>query len=85
MERKRKTSKSLRSRDHLAVRAVIATTRKMAGLTQEQLSERLNWHRSTVAKIENGERRLDVPEFLSICRVLKADPETMIRRVVQWS
>lgn len=34
--------------------------------------------RSYVAKYEGGERRLDVIEFLAICKVLRAEPCKLI-------
>lgn len=82
--RQKKPSKSLRSKEHQAVCTVIAATRRQAGLTQEQLAERLGWHRSMVAKIEAGERRVDLPEFIRIAVALKVDPEVLFGRVLRW-
>ena len=59
-------SKSLRSHWHRAVVTVVAASRREANLTQEQLADRIGWHRSKIAKIESGERRLDVAEFIII-------------------
>ena len=57
--------KSLRSKWHCAVVTVDAASRREAKLTQEQLAERNGWHRSKIARIESGERRLDVAEFIN--------------------
>ncbi len=52
--------------------------RKDAGLTQQQVADKLDRPQSLVAKYENGERRLDVVEFLEIAKLLDADPHGMI-------
>jgi transcriptional regulator with XRE-family HTH domain len=84
VERKKPTTKSLRSPPHRAVITVIAATRREAGLTQEDLAKRLRWHRSTIAKIEAGERRVDVAEFIKIAEALKVAPELLFTRVLRW-
>ena len=64
--------------------AVISATRRDASVSQEQLAERLGWSRSKVAKIEQGQRRIEVPDFILIARALDIDPETLFRRVMRW-
>jgi len=63
---------------------VITASRREANLTQEQLAARLGWHRSTIAKIEAGERRLDVAEFITIATALKIEPAALFSRVLSW-
>lgn len=53
--------------------------RKKAGMTQAHLANLLGKPQSFVAKYENGERRLDVIEFLSIAEVLNVDSYDVIR------
>jgi transcriptional regulator with XRE-family HTH domain len=77
-------TKSLRSAWHRAVITVIAASRRQAGMRQEDLAAALGWHRSKIAKIESGERRLDVAEFILIAGELQIDPATLICRVMQW-
>jgi len=48
--------------------------RKAAGLTQHQLAKRLRRPQSFVAKYEGGERRVDVMEFIEICKAIEVDP-----------
>lgn len=57
--------------------------RKEAKLTQETLAKSLKKPQSFVAKYENGERRLDVIEFLLVTRVIGVDPCEIIRKVEQ--
>lgn len=77
-------SKTLRSREHRALCAVLVATRREAGLTQAQLAERLGKPASFIAKIEIGERRLDVVEFAALAKALKVDPRKMLDRFLGW-
>lgn len=77
-------AKSLRSPGHRAVVAVIVASRHEAKLTQEDLADRLGWHRTRIAKIESGERRIDVPEFIVIADALQIPPELLFARVLRW-
>ena len=81
---RQKPNKSLRSKWHRAVVTVIAASRREANMTQEDLAKRLGWHRSTLAKIEAGERRIDVPEFISVATALKVEPDVLFGRVLRW-
>ncbi len=57
--------------------------RKSAGLTQRELAKRLHKPQSFVAKYEGGERRVDVLEFIEICKAIEADPNKLLRILVQ--
>ncbi|MFW3897752.1 helix-turn-helix domain-containing protein [Pseudomonas bharatica] len=61
---------------------LLVKARKEAGLTQQELSERLGRPQSYVSKFERGERRLDVIEFLEIARSLGSDPHKMLEEIV---
>jgi transcriptional regulator with XRE-family HTH domain len=52
------------------------------GVTQIELAARLERPQSFISKIESGDRRLDVIEFLKITTALKVDPERIIRAVL---
>jgi transcriptional regulator with XRE-family HTH domain len=62
---------------------VMIKARQNAGLTQQVLASRLKRPQSFVAKYEGGERRIDVVEFISICRALGEDPVRIIRALVR--
>lgn len=83
-QRKKSSYKSLRGKWHRAVVVVIAATRREAKLTQQDLAANLGWHRSTIAKIESGERRVDVDEFITIAQALKLEPKNLLDRVLRW-
>jgi len=61
--------------------ALLVARRKDAGLSQYELARKLKRPQSFVAKIEIGERRIDVLEFLDIARALNADPYEILRAV----
>ena len=56
--------------------------RKSAGLTQAEVAGRLRKPQSFVAKYENGERRLDVLEFVALCQAIEADPVELLGALV---
>jgi transcriptional regulator with XRE-family HTH domain len=61
--------------------ALLKGARKAAGLTQAEVAGRLRKPQSFVAKYENGERRLDVLEFVAVCRAIEADPVESMREI----
>jgi transcriptional regulator with XRE-family HTH domain len=77
-------TKTLRRPEHKALMAVIGATRREAGLTQRELGKRLHKPHSYVAKIENGERRLDVVEFVEIAEALQIKPGVLFDRFLHW-
>ncbi len=71
-------------RDHYEqFRLAMVAARKAASLTQAELGGRLNRPQSFVAKVENGERRLDVVEFAAYADALGVKPLTLMKRVLR--
>lgn len=66
-------SKSLGSPRHKALIALLVEKREAAGLTQAQLAEKLGEYQSFVARLESGQRRVDVVEFLELAEILDFD------------
>ena len=75
--------KALRSRRHRALCAVLADARKAAGLSQNELALRLKSSQSVIARIEIGERRIDVIEFIDLSRALKIDPREVVTQLMR--
>lgn len=57
--------------------------RKSAGLSQQELARRLKRSQSFIAKLEVGERRVDVVEFIEIARALGKGPTELLSRVLE--
>lgn len=66
--------KSLGTREHRILTARLVELRSSAGLTQRALASLLRVPRSWVAKVETGERRLDLIEFVWWCQAVGVDP-----------
>ena len=79
--RARKLDKSVHSAEQTAFRELMIKARKVAGLTQRDLADRLRKTQSFVAKYEGGERRIDVVEFIAICRMIEVDPVKMLKKI----
>ncbi len=65
---------SIYSQQSTRFRELIVSQRKTLGLSQKALSEKLGVHHSMVGKIETGDRRLEILEFLNYCKALEIDP-----------
>jgi len=59
----------------------LISARTRAGMQQAVLAKRLDKPQSFVSKYERGERRLDVVEFITICRILDADPHNIVGEI----
>ena len=66
--------KSVHTPDYYALRARLQKTRTDAGLSQRDLAARLGAPHSWVAKVENGERRIDLVEFCWFALACGEDP-----------
>ena len=66
-------SKTLGTSRHRALIAFLTQKRKDAGLSQSELAKALGEYQSFVARMESGQRRVDVVEFENLARILKFD------------
>ena len=66
------------SRKYQQFRTLLTDARLHAGLTQASLAKKLGRPQSFVSKFENGERRLDLIEFLDVARAIRLDPIRVI-------
>jgi transcriptional regulator with XRE-family HTH domain len=68
---------------HSVLAAAVAELRKRAGLTQRQLADLLRREQSYIGRIETGQRRVDLVEWVALCQACGADPEREIARLVK--
>ena len=71
--------KSTHSQQYETFRNALKQARIDQGLTQKVVAERLNIPQSFVSKYENGERRLDVVEFIAVAEALGMDYQTILQ------
>ena len=74
--------KTLRRSGHRRLIAVLVTTRETVQLTQRDLAHLLKRPHSFVSRVEAGERRVDVIEFIEIARVLDVEPKQLFAKVL---
>lgn len=66
--------KSITSLNNKILIDILRKERISKGVNQEELGKRLDKPQSFISKIETGERRLDLIEFVTIIKKLDADP-----------
>lgn len=66
--------KTIFTRHYGALVKKMIALREAAGLNQRELAKRLKRDQTLVARIEQGQRRVDMIEFYWFCRALGVDP-----------
>lgn len=66
--------KTLHTARHRALVDLLVEKREAAGMTQAVLAARLGQYQSFIARLESGQRRIDVVEFLALADILRFDP-----------
>lgn len=74
-------AKTLGTARHRALIAFLVEKREAAGITQTELAERLGQYQSFVARLESGQRRVDVVELLDLAEILKFDPHSALHHL----
>lgn len=73
--------KTLGTNQHKALVAALIAAREAAGMTQTQLADALGEYQSFVARLESGERRIDVIEFIRLSRVMGFNAGEILHKV----
>jgi transcriptional regulator with XRE-family HTH domain len=60
---------------------LLIQAREEAGLSQQDVAERLGRHQTYISKCERGERRMDLIEFLEIAKAIGFDPQKFIKKL----
>ena len=76
-----RVAKTIRSKGQVALCQAIVEARIKAGLGQEELAVRLKCHQSLVARIESGQRRIDVVKLVVLSRALGFAPSEVLALV----
>lgn len=72
---------SIHSNEHLWLRELFLNRRKELGLSQRALANKLGLIFSFISKVETGDRRLDVFEFIAYCKGLELDPLEVLQDI----
>ena len=67
--------------EYTVLQGLLKRARESRGLSQRNLSAKLGRMSSYVQKIESGERRVDVIEFLRICDLLEVDESVVLKEL----
>lgn len=73
--------KSLRTARQRLLQTLLIDARKASGLTQWDVAAALGKPQSFVAKYENGERRIDVVEFVDIAAALNISTTEILSKI----
>jgi transcriptional regulator with XRE-family HTH domain len=71
-------AKTRRSKRYKALVGLLLARREAAGMTQSDLAARLGKSQSFVARLESGQRRITVVEFMTLAKILRFDPDKVI-------
>jgi transcriptional regulator with XRE-family HTH domain len=74
-------SKTVFSKINDALVNVLREARQKAGLTQVEAAKKLGCRQTFISKIECGERRIDVVEFVVMMRVYGTDPSRVLKKL----
>jgi transcriptional regulator with XRE-family HTH domain len=61
--------------------AILVAKREASGMTQTELADNLGEYQSFIARLESGERRVDVIELIQLARVLNFDAAAVVQEV----
>jgi len=75
--------KTIHSPAHQTLCSLLRDERTKGKLSQAVLAEKLDKPQSFIAKVEKGERRLDLIEFLTIAAAIGFNPTSFIRKLRQ--
>lgn len=74
-------AKSIFTKEYALFLYCLRKSRKAAGLTQEEVAERLKQTQSFVSKCERGERRIDVVELRAFCYAIGTSLNDFIQQL----
>ncbi len=74
---------SIYSEEQIWLRNLLIQKRKALGLSQRALAEKMGVVYSLIGKVETGDRRLDLFEFIAYCKGLELDPIEVLQEIEQ--
>ena len=71
----------LQKNRRLLLLKMLKEARLEQGMRQIDVASALGRPQSYIAKVENGERKIDFIEVMDFCRVVRLDPRKLIKRL----
>ena len=75
---------SIHSPQYQWLRMQLINRRQQIGLSQRALGQKLGVVHSFVGKVETGDRRLDLFEFIEYCQALELDAVQLLKQIEQF-
>jgi transcriptional regulator with XRE-family HTH domain len=75
--------KTITTKRHKLLVKWLREERIAKGLAQSDVAKRLGEHQSWVARLESGQRRLDVVELLIVAKAIGFDAAKLVRRLAK--
>lgn len=75
--------KTLVDARHKALIELIIRKRKEAGFKQTDLADRMKVYQSLIARLESGQRRVDVIELIRLGEILGFDASLAVRELME--
>lgn len=72
---------SIHSLEHTWLRELFTQQRNQLGLSQRALGQKMGVLASFIGKVETGDRRLDIFEFIEYCKGLELDPIQVLQEI----
>lgn len=69
------------SQEHQKLREVLRRERIAAGLRQSDIAKETNRSQAYISKFEKGDLRLDVVDFVRVCRSIGCDPHKVLDEI----
>ena len=70
---------------HQRLVELLKQARKKRDMTQAELGSRVGKSQSFISMVERHQRRIDVVEFVALCRALNENPESVFSLLVSES
>lgn len=74
--------RSIHQHDYQTLLLLLRDLRAQRGMTQVDLGLALGNTQTFVSKVERGERRIDVVEFVELCEAMQVEPVAAFREYV---
>jgi len=69
------------NKGHRALVERLLDARRRAGLSQQEVARKLGRSQTWMARVESGNRRIDVVEFLQLARIFGVSPRGLIDKL----